>query len=56
MAAYRQAREGMGDFKLKTSADYVVPREQRATTEKKRRELVLLRERVCMIRLEAYDL
>lgn len=46
--AYRQARENMGDYKLKTAADYVVPKEQRVTTEGKRRELLLLRAKVCI--------
>lgn len=36
----------MGDYKLKTAADYVVPEAQRVTTEKKRQELLLLRKRV----------
>lgn len=46
-ALYRQAEENMGDYKLKTSADYVVPEDQRVTTEKKRKELLLHRQTVC---------
>ncbi len=45
-AAYKQARENVGDYKLKTAADYVVPQAQRVTTEKKRQELLLLRKTV----------
>lgn len=45
-ADYRQAKENMGDYKLKTSDDYVVPKDQRVTTAKKRRELLLLRKTV----------
>lgn len=44
--AYRKARENMGDYKLKTAKDYVVPKAQRIGTEKKRREILLLRQRV----------
>lgn len=45
-AAYNQARHNVGDYKLKTAADYVVPQAQRVSTEKKRHELLLLRKRV----------
>lgn len=42
----QQFRENMGDYKLKTSGDYVVPPDQRVSTEKKRRQLLMLRKQV----------
>lgn len=39
----RIAKETIGDYKLKSSKDYVVPEDQQVTTEKKRQELLLLR-------------
>ncbi len=44
--AYKQARENMGDYKLKTATDYVVPKGQQVTTENKRWELLMLRKKV----------
>ena len=43
---FKHARDNMGDYKLKTAKDYVVPKAQRITTDKKRKELLLLRHRV----------
>lgn len=37
----------LGDYKLKTSSDYVVSDQQRMSTEKKRKELLLCRNKVC---------
>ena len=45
-AAYKQARDNVGDYKLKTAEDYVVPEAQRVTTKRKRAELLLLRKTV----------
>ncbi len=45
--ALKKAQASMGDYKLKTASDYVVPEHQRVTTESKRRQLVLLRKQVC---------
>ena len=42
----RVARENIGDYKLKSSKDYVVPEDQQVTTEKKRHELLLLRNKL----------
>ena len=39
-------KDNMGDYKLKTSSDYVVPKEQRVTLAKKRRKLLTLRKQV----------
>ena len=47
VAAIREARANMGDYKLKSSPDYVVPDELRMNTEKARYRLILLREKVC---------
>lgn len=41
-----QARENLGDYKLKTASDYVVPEHQRVTTKKKRQQLMMLRAQV----------
>ncbi|XP_041088697.1 cilia- and flagella-associated protein 44 isoform X2 [Polyodon spathula] len=40
--AIKEAREHMGDFKLKTAKDFTVPEHQRINTEKKRVQLVIL--------------
>jgi hypothetical protein len=42
----------MGDFKLKTDPEYIVPEEQRQNAVKKRRQMVLLEESVHSIRME----
>ena len=41
-----QARENLGDYKLKTASDYVVPEHQRVTTKSKRKQLMMLRAQV----------
>ena len=46
VALVEQFKENMGDYKLKTSSDYVVPKHQQVTWEKKRRQLLLLRNQV----------
>mmetsp|Transcript_24697 Transcript_24697/g.74172 ORF Transcript_24697/g.74172 Transcript_24697/m.74172 type:complete len:1868 (-) Transcript_24697:86-5689(-) len=45
-AAVEHARTHMGDYKLKTSRDYVIPPEERVNTEKKREQIVALRRRI----------
>ena len=42
-AAMERAQANLGDYKLKSAADYVVPKHLRVSTESKRRQLVLLR-------------
>lgn len=49
VAAIREARANMGDYKLKSSPDYVVPDELRMNTEKARYRLIQLREKVCSV-------
>ena len=46
-----KAKREMGDYKLKTSSDFVVSEEQRTSTSKKRHELVLCRSTVSCIAL-----
>ena len=46
--AISKAKSEMGDYKLKTSSDYVVSDQQRMSTEKKRRELLICRNNVSM--------
>ena len=41
-----KAKENLGDYKLKTASDYVVPEDQRVTTKSKRKQLVMLRAHV----------
>ena len=41
-----KAKENLGDYKLKTASDYVVPEHQRVTTKSKRQQLVMLRAHV----------
>ena len=48
-ALVEQFKGNMGDYKLKTASDYVVPKHQRVTFSKKRRSLLLLRNQVCAI-------
>ena len=42
MAAIEFAKKNVGDFKLKSDPDYVVPEDQRINAEMKRREMILL--------------
>ena len=52
VAAIREAEANMGDFKLKSDPDYVVPEEERMNKEKKRRQMILLEEGMYNIRME----
>ena len=45
-ALVEQFKANMGDYKLKTAGDYVVPKHQRVTFSKKRQSLLLLRNQV----------
>eukprot|EP00899_Mesostigma_viride_P010867 jgi/Mesvir1/19782/Mv13079-RA.2 len=51
-AAIEEAKNNMGDFKLKTDPDYIVPEAQQVNAEKKRRQMLLLQEAVHGIRME----
>ncbi len=46
VAAIREARENMGDYKLKSAADYVVPDHLRMNTEKAKSRLLVLKDLV----------
>jgi len=46
IAAYEEAKKNMGDYKLKTAGDFVVS--EGVTTQRKRKELVMLRQRVIL--------
>ena len=41
-----EATQNMGDYKLKSASDYVVGDEQRMSTDKKRRQLLFMRNMV----------
>jgi len=49
--AIQYAEANMGDFKLKSSADYEVPEDQQINAEKKRRQMLLLEESTHAIRM-----
>ena len=51
VAAIEHARAHMGDFKLKSDPDYIVPEEQRVNAEKKRRQMVLLAESIYALKM-----
>ena len=42
VAAIKEAQANIGDFKLKTAPDYVVPEHLRIDTEKKRMQMLVL--------------
>ncbi|KAJ3417018.1 Cilia- and flagella-associated protein 44 [Chytridiales sp. JEL 0842] len=46
VAAIRYAETHMGDFKLKTGAKYIVPESERVDADKKKRQIILLKESV----------
>lgn len=49
--AIKHAEENMGDFKLKSDKNYIVPEKQRVNAEKKRQQMVLLLESVHFIKM-----
>jgi len=49
VAAIKEARENMGDYKLKTAKDYVVPESLRVNAEKKRIQLLNLLDQVNLL-------
>jgi cilia- and flagella-associated protein 44 len=51
LADIESAKNNMGDYKLKTDKNYVVPEDQRVNAEKKRREMVLLEESIHAIKM-----
>jgi cilia- and flagella-associated protein 44 len=51
LAAIEDTRTNLGDYKLKTAANYVVPEDQRVNAEKKKRQMVLLEESIHSIKM-----
>ncbi|KAF0980688.1 hypothetical protein FDP41_013171 [Naegleria fowleri] len=51
IAEILRAQQNMGDYKLKTNNDYIVPDAQRVTTEKKLRQITLLQESMHTLRM-----
>lgn len=50
VAAVQYAERNMGDYKLKSDPNYVVPENQRVNAERKKRQMVLLQESVHFIK------
>lgn len=50
VAAINYAQNNMGDYKLKTNEDYIVPESERVDTEKKKRQINLLTEGVHILK------
>ena len=48
LAAIKEAQENMGDFKLKSAKDYIVPEKERVNADKKRGQLMELKEQVSL--------
>ncbi|KAJ3125750.1 Cilia- and flagella-associated protein 44 [Physocladia obscura] len=46
VAAIRYAEAHMGDYKLKTSEKYIVPESERVDADKKRRQIIILKESI----------
>ena len=46
VAAIKEAHENMGDFKLKSADDYIVPEKERVNADKKRAQIMQLKEQV----------
>ncbi len=55
MAAIKEAKENMGDFKLKSAHDYVVPDHLRMNVDKARLRLVQLKEKVSILLLFVFQ-
>jgi hypothetical protein len=50
VAAINYAHNNMGDYKLKTNEDYIVPENERIDTDKKKRQITLLTEGAHMLK------
>ena len=53
LAAIKEAQENMGDFKLKSAKDYIVPEKERVNADKKRGQLMELKEQVSLFTASA---
>ena len=54
LATYRHAERTIGDYKLKSGSDYVVPEDQRVTATQKRHQLLVLRNEI-LTRKDAFN-
>lgn len=52
VAAIKEAKDNMGDYKLKTAKDYVVPDHLRMNVEKARGRLLILKDLVCVLNMQ----
>ena len=50
VAAIRYAQNHMGDYKLKTAENYIVPDNERVDTDKKKRQINLLSESIFLLK------
>ena len=50
VSAIKYAQNNMGDYKLKTNEDYIVPENERIDTDKKKRQITLLTEGAHMLK------
>ena len=48
VSAIKEAKDNMGDYKLKTAQDYVVPDHLRMNVDKARGRLLILKDLVCI--------
>ena len=55
VAVINWVKRNVGDYKLKTAKDYVVPESMRINAEKKRQQLILLEESIFQIEMEMND-
>jgi hypothetical protein len=49
LAAIKDAEDNLGDFKLKTSEDYILPEEQRMNVFKATKRLILIKQTVSLL-------
>lgn len=52
VAAIKEAKDNMGDYKLKTAKNYVVPDHLRMNVEKARGRLLILKDLVCVLNMQ----
>ncbi len=50
VSAIKYASTHMGDYKLKTGSNYIVPESERIDADKKRRQMILLKESMRTLR------
>lgn len=50
VAAIRYAETHMGDYKLKTGEKYIVPESERVDADKKKRQMILLKDSIFQLK------